>query len=482
MPVSSRSDSAKAEKLEENNFTTFDHAAAGQFVTPPRPRSNHVMSRTGHADLLRPWFSDGVRCSVSGSVVAKPCQQQEVDFYESSVFHPEFAKYMPVFIGTLTAAEDAVASLNAASAQSPTTSQKPPSTEAPATTAHSPSTDTIPLPPESGEPIGQISLPQPLTTQDAAWVPSGGRKLETDISIVLENVASGFKRPNVIDVKLGSRLWADDAVPDKRARLDKVSRETTSASLGFRIAGMKVWGGEEEAKRQAEQALRENDATTSTETAKNGSESSEVKVVEVDGYKRYDKWYGRSFGQHDVKKAFETFLDGAKSGETDHSTQVAMRMAAELRSIESVLKAEESRMYSSSILYVYEGDPEAFEEASAEEAREKERVGIETDEAKAKEKAKDESDSESGDAVHVSVLGDGELNLGKEPELGVGAEAATLEELEDEEEEEPCKVDDIRLIDFAHASWTPGQGCDENALHGIGNLARIMEEIAGIDS
>ena len=47
------------------------------------------------------------------------------------------------------------------------------------------------------------------------------------------------------------------------------------------------------------------------------------------------------------------------------------------------------------------------------------------------------------------------------------------------EEGVPVKVHDFRLIDFAHASWTPGQGPDENTLVGIRNLIKIMEELAG---
>ena len=382
--------------------------------------------------------------------------------------HPAFAKYMPTFIGTLTAAPEGVAAgLASASAQSTNSaSQNAHPNKASNKTADS-STDS-PVAAELDE-TGQIALPKSIPPQDEAWVPSGGRKLETGISIVLENVASGFTRPNVIDIKLGARLWGDDSVPDKRAKLDKVSRETTSSSLGFRIAGMKVWGGEAEAKKQAEQAIRENETATPTDADKNGSEPSKVKVVEVDGYRRYDRWFGRSFNEHNIKEGFETFLEGAKIGKKDNSRQIAARMATELRSIQSMLEAEESRMYSSSILYIYEGDPEAFEEALAEEAKEKEKV-----------KEESESGSESGDAIQVSVLGEGELSLEKGEELRVGADATTFEEEEDEAEEPP-KVDDIRLIDFAHASWTPGRGPDENALHGIRNLAQIMEEIARTD-
>jgi 1D-myo-inositol-tetrakisphosphate 5-kinase/inositol-polyphosphate multikinase len=48
-----------------------------------------------------------------------------------------------------------------------------------------------------------------------------------------------------------------------------------------------------------------------------------------------------------------------------------------------------------------------------------------------------------------------------------------------EDEEDTPKVHDLRLIDFAHADWTPGQGPDENVLMGIRSLIKILEELAG---
>ncbi|KAL1953875.1 hypothetical protein VTO42DRAFT_2061 [Malbranchea cinnamomea] len=432
MSASFRSDSVKAEKLDDDNFVAFAHAAAGH---------------------------DGVRCSTSGSLIAKPCTQQEVDFYESSAFHPEFAKYMPGFIGTLTAAPQELSGLDSTSAQAATKLHSP--SEGALSTPSSSTADT-PIAPELDSSSDQVPLPQSLATGSTkAWVPSGGRKLDTNLSIVLENVAAGFTRPNVIDVKLGSRLWADDAVPDKRAKLDQVAKETTSGSLGFRIAGMKLWVGEDEVKKQAEESLAEQEASS------DGTASSKMKVIETDGYRHYDKWYGRAFKDHNVKEGFETFLAGAKAGKIDRSKLVASRLANELRSIQSMLEAEESRMYSASVLFVYEADPDAFEHALAEETKQA---------AKQKDSPSDSDDETVTVPIsNTQVKGAGELVLEEQPELELGAETVDLEE---EDDEVPPKVFDIRLIDFAHASWTPGQGPDENVLKGIRNLARIMEELA----
>ncbi|WBW73277.1 inositol polyphosphate kinase Arg82 [Schizosaccharomyces osmophilus] len=59
-------------------------------------------------------------------------------------------------------------------------------------------------------------------------------------AFILENIIHAMKRPCVMDIKLGRQLWALDASPEKRTRLDVVSQMTTSGSLGFRITGILV--------------------------------------------------------------------------------------------------------------------------------------------------------------------------------------------------------------------------------------------------
>jgi hypothetical protein len=90
---------------------------------------------------------------------------------------------------------------------------------------------------------GTASAGDPSSASSPSSSSAAAKKIVTDLAIVLENVAAGFVRPNIMDVKLGARLWDESAPPTKRARLDKVAAETTSSSLGFRIAGMRIWQG-----------------------------------------------------------------------------------------------------------------------------------------------------------------------------------------------------------------------------------------------
>ena len=246
------------------------------------------------------------------------------------------------------------------------------------------------------------------------WQPSGGKKLSTGLMLAISNAAAGITRPCVLDVKLGARLWDDAAPVAKRQKLDEVSNSTTSGSLGFRVAGMKVWVGAD-----VEQAKEEH-------------------CENKDGYKTYTKMYGRAFTKETVKGAFESFLgglDGAKL-KRKHAKLVRDRIIRELESIEYTLQNEESRMYSASILMIYEGDNAALEKA----------LEVERDAAVA-------GHEEDEDEDHIE------------------------DDEDDEDDDSAPKVHNVCLIDFAHAKFEAGMGPDENALQGVRSVLGIMKSL-----
>ncbi|KAI9724003.1 MAG: hypothetical protein M1812_000721 [Candelaria pacifica] len=346
--------------LKESDLIAFDHAAAGH---------------------------DGVLSDASGDLVIKPCTAAEVAFYEASTAHPDFAAYMPTYMGTLSLS-----------------SQSDPAAAAEALTSI--------VNPE----IASVTATSEVVTEGTATTskpgdpgPAHGKKLDTGLSIVLENVAAGFKKPNILDVKLGARLWDEGAKLEKRAGLDKVAAETTSKSLGFRIAGMKTW---------------------------QGVAAAEKNSTDKGGYKNFDKMYGRMFTADNVQEAFEEFLFVESAGITESVGKTLVeRLLTEIKALEKIVARQESRMVSASILYVYEGDGKALEEALDEE-----RVLL-------------------AEKSHSKISGDGDDE----------------EEDDDDEEDVKSKVDAVKLIDFAHASWTPGLGPDENVLQGIRSVIRILQ-------
>lgn len=59
--------------------------------------------------------------------------------------------------------------------------------------------------------------------------------------LVLENLTHKFRRPNVLDVKLGQVLYDEaSASPEKIERMKRAAEKTTSGELGLRLTGFQV--------------------------------------------------------------------------------------------------------------------------------------------------------------------------------------------------------------------------------------------------
>lgn len=243
-------------------------------------------------------------------------------------------------------------------------------------------------------------------------VPTKANKIATSQAIVLENAAHGFVKPNILDVKLGVRLWADDATQEKKTRFDKLSDETTHKDLGFRVAGMRVYQGPNAV----------------------GSD------IDTGGHKIYDRDYGRvSIHKDNAEEAFRDYIFTKSAGiDEELGRLVAQAFLADVSRIQEILEAQESRMFSSSLLFVFEGDGAALRSAMEEASKPSAPL------TNGKEYPEEEEDDED----------------------------------EDEDEVPGPKIYDVRIIDFAHAEWTPGQGPDENSLKGVRSVVDILRKLS----
>ncbi|KAF2861764.1 SAICAR synthase-like protein [Piedraia hortae CBS 480.64] len=139
----------------------------------------------------------------------------------------------------------------------------------------------------------------------------------------------------------------------------------------------------------------------------------------------YDKFYGRQLTAENVGESFQTFFRGLKAELPASAAARALKdIEADIRELRKALETKESRMYGASILVVYEGDGSALREVMADQPRQ------------------------------------------------------TSKEAEDSEDEEaPPVTSKVKLIDFAHAHWTPGQGKDENVIAGLINVEKQMQAL-----
>ena len=57
---------------------------------------------------------------------------------------------------------------------------------------------------------------------------------------MLENLSHRFLKPNILDIKLGTRLYDDEASEEKKARMIQTAKNTTSFEAGVRLTGFQV--------------------------------------------------------------------------------------------------------------------------------------------------------------------------------------------------------------------------------------------------
>jgi hypothetical protein len=162
--------------------------------------------------------------------------------------------------------------------------------------------------------------------------------------------------------------------------------------------------------------------------------------IDVDelGYKIYDKHYGRYLVNKDnVADAFRNLIFTESAGVDEELGKLVTQLfLSDLALIQETLESHETRMYSASLLFVFEGDGEALRIAMEEASK--------------------------------------PLSNGNESEA---ADEEEEDESMDEEEASP-KIYSLKVIDFAHAQWVPGMGPDENSLLGVRSVTKILNDLA----
>ncbi|KAK4145993.1 inositol polyphosphate kinase-domain-containing protein [Dichotomopilus funicola] len=399
-----------------------------------------------HADL-QPYNHavaghDGTLSDIDGELFIKPCVQQEIDFYETTFRdHPDFASLMPIYFGTL--------SLNDATDIDSLNEQLPGVADHMSQGLKEEAVNMAKAAVAEAE--AEAAAEAAAQPVDISWRPNKNRKLATNKSVVLQNTTHGFKKPNILDAKLGRRLWADDAPPEKRKRFEEISRQTTNGTHGFRIAGMRVYKG-----------------------------SADPEELDEQGFKVYDRDYGRlSVNKDTIVEELGKFIFNESAGiDRELGQAVAQAFVADLKRVEEVLASSETRMYSASLLFTFEGDGKALRAAIEENNDVVEKVnglGEQVDE-----------DGLLGEEELVAVTGidasalpgviEGDVKV---VELMGEVEDGELEEAdEDDELSKLPRIYSLKLIDFAHAEWVPGQGPDENNLLGVRSLIKIFEELS----
>ncbi|KAJ3206404.1 hypothetical protein HDU82_004531 [Entophlyctis luteolus] len=162
--------------------------------------------------------------------------------------------------------------------------------------------------------------------------------------LLMENVLSGIDHPTIADVKLGTRLYAPDASPEKRRRMEEQACITTSGSTGLRICGLKV---------RARVPFISSREICHMFSAYFFLRLNVVFDPSTHSYVHHTRAYGRALTPATLASGFAEFLRGSNSARQRRLTARAFRQR--LSMLAAALEAVECRLYGCSVLLAYNG-------------------------------------------------------------------------------------------------------------------------------
>ncbi|KAI6110865.1 hypothetical protein EDD16DRAFT_1809145 [Pisolithus croceorrhizus] len=298
----------------------------------------------------------------------------------------------------------------------------------------------------------------------------------TTTTIVLGNLTHGFRKPCILDVKLGTVLYDVDAPPEKQERMIRTAASTTSLSTGICLTGFQVYA---------------NDHPNPKITPKKYGKTIKPEHL-PDGIARFFPFripVAPTRVPPSIPAASNippsddvaTTPDDIQPGLPPHILFVLLtRLLEALGRLRAALSTAEVRIVGGSVLIIYEGDWASAEKA----ARTSEGVPLSNGKTTASSEGWDGNergafDEEGGDEETITGEIDEHSHLIVDDVVAASPVAKSFDENDDDEDSED--KDDPRLfrlslIDFAHTRLVPGQGPDTGVLLGIDTLIRLIHE------
>ncbi|ODO11211.1 hypothetical protein I350_01815 [Cryptococcus amylolentus CBS 6273] len=323
-----------------------------------------------------------------------------------------------------------------------------------------------------------------------------------DDSVVLENLSYAYTRPNIMDAKLGTVLFGPDANDEKRKRMDKQARETTTHETGLRLTGCQTWHAptgsyistpksfgktitasqlpsgmvrffplpSDEIPSLATPPSPPPTATSAGEAASSSEAAAHLLPAEPSTSETQTAGLPPTPVTANPRKLSPPSSYSSHAIPPRLLLRILTLLLAELDRLTQVLSQLEMRFVGSSVLIVYEADVGRLEAAlDRAEARRAVRAlraaaGEDVDPMSQRSAFSDDGSSTSSFSEEES---DDESEEDEDLDLdGVR---------EDERRARRCPPLTVKMIDFAHTWLAEGEGPDEGVLKGLKTLRGLVE-------
>jgi len=145
----------------------------------------------------------------------------------------------------------------------------------------------------------------------------GFKEMDGKKYIVIEDATAGFAKPCILDIKIGRQSYGEDADEAKKANMAAKDQKSTTWSLGARITAVKVY------------------------------------QVETGDYIKKSKDYGKTIKTENFQSALSEYFHNGK----ELRRGLIPKFLEKIMEIKEWIESQgELRLYSSSILFVYDGE------------------------------------------------------------------------------------------------------------------------------
>ncbi|WAR09844.1 IP6K2-like protein [Mya arenaria] len=264
-------------------------------------------------------------------------------------------------------------------------------------------------------------------TQYGFWANNKPQKF-----IMLENLVKDYKRPCLMDLKMGKRQLRADLDAEKRKVLETRCASSTSAKLGFRICGSQSY-------------KKTSDSYT------------------------FNQYHRRRLNDTETIEELKLFFHNGAELRTD----IILALLTKLAELEgALLKEKYLDLHSSSLLLIYEGMT-ATEKKPRIESRKDAHASDACEMSPGRKHGEnvnqvDKTERSCSDSELCSQL----VTLSNQQEHNTSQRS----HIDFEPDSPECKVD-VRLIDFAHASESLQKFCENPIVLGLKSIQVILRDV-----